>query len=150
MKKYWLIIALSIAAMPVAEAGRKTRTKPLITLPIKDAMSRPAAKEKLNRGVTFYFTGQEHPPVTQSFGEAVGNVKSNAFNHDGLEACEWAFVSALQSLEDRALLQGANAVINIKSFYKRKEIDDVAKYECGVGSIAAAVTLKGEVVQLAT
>jgi uncharacterized protein YbjQ (UPF0145 family) len=57
-------------------------------------------------------------------------------------------LSALLSLQNRAISEGGNAVINIRSFYKKNEISDKTKFECRVGVLMAGVALKGRVVSL--
>src|SRR5687767_11942348 len=143
MKKYYLLIALSVIALPSADARND-----LNRYPIKDALNAPAAKEKLNRGIKFYFGGQKHPKAAQSFGEFTANKKTNAFNKSDKEACEWSFLSAMISFQDRALKEGGNAVNNINSYYRKDEISSATEYECGNGSMVAGVTFKGEVVKL--
>lgn len=118
-------------------------------LPIDDALNTPAAKEKLSPSVAFYFGKQTHPPVAQTLGEYTANRKTNAVNKSDRQACEWVFLSALLALHDRAVQEGGNAVINIKSYYKKNEFVSDSEYECHAGGIIAGVALKGTVVKLA-
>lgn len=120
-----------------------------IMFPIKDAMSTPDATERLNQGIRFYFANQKHPKVVKSFGEFQSNKKTNAFNKSDKGACEWAFLSAMLSFQDRAMQMGGNAVINIKSYYKKHLVESATEYECGAGVFVAGVTFKGTVVKLA-
>lgn len=120
-----------------------------IMFPIQDALNTVDAKDKLNQGVLFYFGSQKTPKVLQSFGEYQSNKKTNAFNKSDKEACEWAFLSAMLSFQQRALQMGANAVINIKSYYKKHLVDSPTEYECGAGTFVAGVTFKGTVAKVA-
>ena len=52
------------------------------------------------------------------------------------------------SLEQRAKELGANAVINIKSNYKKAEMSSETEYECHAGAIMAGVALKGDFVKI--
>jgi uncharacterized protein YbjQ (UPF0145 family) len=117
--------------------------------PINVALNTPTAKEKLGTRVAFYFGPQGHPKVTQMLGEYTANRKTNAANKSDQEACEWAFLSALLALRDRAIKQGGDAVINIKSYYKKNEVTTDSDYECHAGAIIAGVALRGTVVKLA-
>ena len=119
-----------------------------LVFPIGDALSTPAAKDKL-KGIDFYFGNQKHPQVLKDFGEFNTNKKTNAFNKSDKQACEWAFLSALLQLQDRARNLKANAVINIKSNYKHREYASETEFECGAGHIMAGVALKGRIVKLA-
>lgn len=114
-------------------------------LSIQEAMNTPEAKEKLNKGVKFYF-GNQVPAHTKSQGSYVANRKTNAFNKSDEEACRWVFLSSLIALQDRALAQGGNAVVNIHSFYKQDAHFSNTQYECHAGAIMAGVALKGTIV----
>ena len=116
--------------------------------PLADALGNEHAKEKLDGSVKFYFGNQKHPKVAKKFGEFMSNKKTNAFNKTDKFACEWAFLSAMLSFQDRAKKLGGNAVINLRSYYKKNEISSASEYECGAGGIIAGVTFLGEVVRL--
>ncbi|QLH38006.1 MAG: excinuclease ATPase subunit [Defluviicoccus sp.] len=120
-----------------------------LMFPIKDAMSTPDAQQKLNRDVRFYFSGQSHPKVLHTFGEFQSNKKTNAFNKSDKEACEWVFLSAMLSFQDRVQEMGGNAVIDIKSYYKKHLVESPTEYECGAGFMLAGVTFRGTIVTLA-
>ncbi len=117
------------------------------TYPIADVLSNAEYAARL-AGVKFYFGDQAHPDVARSFGEYQSNKKTNAFNKSDKEACEWAFLSALLSLHQRALSQGGDAVINIRGYYKKIDFSSQTEFQCGAGATIAGVTLKGTVVKL--
>ena len=119
-----------------------------LRLPILDAMSTPDAKAKLNGGVRFYFGPQAHPAPTRSMGDFTANKKTNFTNKSDKEGCEWAFLSAAISLQERARQLGGNAVINIRSAYKNVEFSSETQYECGAGTFIGGVALRGEVALL--
>ncbi len=100
--------------------------------------------------IPFYF-GEIQPQakIVQKFGEFGTNKKTNAFGKADQVACHHAFNSALLSLQNRAISEGGNAVINIKSNYKGKITISDDTYRCGAGSIMVGVALKGTVVKLA-
>ena len=81
-------------------------------------------------------------------GDFVANKKTNALIKTDREACEWVFLSALLSLQKSAIAKGDNAVINIRSFYKKNEISSETKFECRVGLLMADVAVKGTIVSL--
>lgn len=58
------------------------------------------------------------------------------------------FLSAMIALQDRARREGGNAVVNIRSYYKKNEVNSSSEFECGAGAVMAGVTLEGEVVTL--
>ena len=116
---------------------------------IQEAMNTEDAKAKLDKNISFYFGDQKHPSIEKRFGEFMSNKKTNAFNKTDERACQWAFLSAMLSFQDRAIREGGNAVVNIRSYYKRNEISSSTEFECGAGNIIAGVTFKGDVVKLA-
>jgi len=59
------------------------------------------------------------------------------------EACRWVALSALRALQDGAKSRGANAVVDIVSYYKKNEFKSTTSYECYAGAILAGVALKG-------
>lgn len=117
--------------------------------PLKDALSTPAAQEKLDKEVRLFFGNQSHPKVAKTFGEWKTNKKTNGFNKSDKEACEWTFLSAALELQERARKEGGDAVINIKSNYKSEEHSSNDEYMCGSGALMSGVALKGTVVKLA-
>jgi uncharacterized protein YbjQ (UPF0145 family) len=57
-------------------------------------------------------------------------------------------LSALIQLQERARREGGNAVINIKSYYKKQTFSSESQFECHAGNIMAGVALKGDIVKL--
>jgi uncharacterized protein YbjQ (UPF0145 family) len=137
------ILLFSLLLMSTVTQARDTT----LYLPIEEAMNAPAAKEQLNKGIKFYF-GKNAPGHSNSKGSFVANRKTNAFNKSDEEACRWVFLSSLLALQDQAVAQGGNAVVNIHSFYKKNEHFSNTDYECHAGAIMAGVALKGTVVTL--
>ena len=143
-KKWIPLLALAFAAMVSTADARDDRLK----FPIADAKATDAAKEKLDGSIKFYWGKQGHPAVDKNLGEFTANKKTNFFGKSDKEGCEWAWLSAMISLQERAHKEGGNAVIGIKSVYKRDEFTSEKEYECGAGSIMGGVALRGEVVKL--
>jgi len=118
-------------------------------LPIKNALEAPAAQEKLDKSIKLFFAGQPHATVEKKLGEWPSSKKTNAFGKSVEAACNWAFLSAMLSLQERAHKEGGNAVIDIKSTYKSIETASATEYMCGDGTFASGVAFKGTVVKLA-
>jgi uncharacterized protein YbjQ (UPF0145 family) len=142
MKSYVMTAALALLFSGVADA-RDTKHM----LPIKDAMAANQAMETLGSDVKFFF-GPDAPKSTQVLGTFVSNKKTNFVGKTDKQACEWAFLSAMISLRDRAVAEGGNAVVNIESFYKKKKFTSATEYECHAGAVTGGVTLRGTVVKL--
>lgn len=142
MKRLALLVCFATLALPAAARDDHN------LYPLKDALNTPAAQQKLDKNVKLYFGNQRHPKVAKSLGEWRTNKKTNAFNKSDKEACEWVFLSAALELQERAVKEGGNAVINIKSNYKDRETTSDNQYTCGNGALMAGVALKGTVVRL--
>lgn len=121
----------------------------VVRMIIEDAMTQPEAAAKLNDSIGMYFGDQAHPSVERKIGTYTSNKKTNAFRKSDKEACEWAFLSAMISLQSRAVSEGGNAVINIRSYYYKNDFSSATEFECGVGNVVAGVTMVGDVVVLA-
>jgi uncharacterized protein YbjQ (UPF0145 family) len=144
MKKLvFALIGLSFFLCNSAQARNDFRT-----FSIADAMALDVYKRKLGDDVRFYFGDSNTRPVVKKFGEWPTQKKTNAFNKTDEYACQWALLSALLSLKKRALSEGGNAVINIKTNNDHVERSDAVMFECEVGNIVASVALLGTVVTL--
>lgn len=142
MKKLLLAVLVLIVSLPVL--ARDSRQ----VIAYADAMNMPAAKEKLNGDIQFFFGDQKFPAVERKMAEYTSNKKTNALNKSDQEACQWVFLSAMVSLRDRAIREGGNAVVNIHSYYKKNELSSATEFECGAGTFVAGVALRGTVVKL--
>ena len=116
-------------------------------LPIKAALEVKDAEEKLDGSIKFYFGNQETPKIVSKLGTDVSNRKTNAFGKSDEKACNWAFLSAMIALERRAKQLGANAVVNIVSYYQKIEMSSTTDFECHAGAVIAGVALKGDFVK---
>ena len=144
MKKA-LALALLACTVAVPAQARDTELK----LPFADVLEMPEAKAKLDGSVKFYLAGQKTPKVLEKKGEDVSNKKTNGVGKSDDEACRWATLSALIALQDKAKAQGANAVVDIVSFYKRDVFSSPTEYECHAGGFVVGVTLKGHYAKIA-
>ena len=131
-------MAVLIAAAPVADA-RNSRME----LPLQELVNSPQAKEAgIDGSVRFYLAGQP-VAVSSRMGSGVSNRKTNAANKSDEEACRWAALSVLKEFQESAKKRGANAVVDIVSYYKKNEFKSASNYECYAGAFVAGVALKG-------
>ena len=125
-------------------SARDTR----LMLSIADALATPEAKAQLSGDIQFVFGAEAEGEVDRRFGTFTTNKKTNAFNKTDTEACQWVFLSAMVTLQQRARNEGGNAVVNIQSYYKKNQVSSTTEFECGAGSFVAGVALRGDVVTL--
>lgn len=116
MKMKYVMLVIACLYLPALAQARDDINR----YSIESAMSNSAAKEKLNKGYTFKFGDQAHGKITANHGEFMSNKKTNAFGKSDKQACDWAFLSAMLSFQDRINKEGGNAVVNIRSYYKKE------------------------------
>lgn len=115
---------------------------------IQEALDSKEFDGRLNKKIKFYFGSKANRRISENMGDFITNKKTNALVKSDRKACEWVFLSALLSLQKRVVAKGGNAVINIRSFYKKNEMSSKTEFECHVGLLMAGVALKGTVVHL--
>lgn len=133
-----------VAAVLVSLAGAAEARNDKLTFPIADALR--AGKDKLDPGVKLYF-GNPGPGGTQ-LGRFTANRKTNASGKPDKQACEWAFLSSVIALQERARKEGGNAVVGIVSIYKKHETSSASQYVCAAGNVVTGVAFRGTVVRL--
>lgn len=142
MKKIIILFLLCLVLVPFISFARND----INSYSIEDALDLSHAKAKLDGRIKFFFGDQPFGQIEMNLGEYRTNKKTNALNKTDLEACQWVFLSAMIQLRKRAIKEGGNAVINIKSNYKNNLISSNDSFQCGAGTIIAGVALVGEVV----
>jgi hypothetical protein len=139
-----LTVALACSALSFPAFAKDEH----LQMSIEEAMSSDLAKEKLDGTVKFYFGKQKHPSAKSKYGTFTANKKTNFTGKSNNDGCTRAFVSAMISLQERAQKEGGNAVIGIKSVYRKDELESETEYMCGAGTFMGGVALRGEVVKL--
>ena len=133
-----LATVATLAIAPTADA-RDTRQQ----FDIATAIAAGKADGTLDGSVQFHFKGARAPAVASRLGPARTNKKTNAFGKSDATACQWVFLGALKALQEAAKERGANAVVDIVSFYKKNEFRHDTNFECFAGNVVAGVALKG-------
>lgn len=136
------LFAFFVSATPSFSADVKEK------FPIKEAMELEKVKEVFPGDVAFYWGKQPHPAVAKKYGNFKSSKRTNAFGKNRSDACAWAMASALDALQQRALREGGNAVINIVSNIKNNPESSETSYSCLAGTMMVNVALKGDVVKL--
>lgn len=139
MRRFALIAATALLAVASTANAREIR----VELPLHDLINSPEAKAAGIDGSVRFFLAGEKVNVQQRLGEDVTNKKTNAANKSDAEACNWVALSALKALQDGAKSRGANAVVDVVSYYKKNEFKSTTNFECYAGAILAGVALKG-------
>ena len=139
-------IAALLAAVAVSPAlARDTEYK----LPFAEVLEMPEAQDKLDGSVKFYLAGQKTPKVLEKKGDDTSNKKTNGVGKDDAYGCKWAALSALVAFQEKAKQMGANAVIDIVSYYKKDTFKSATEFECHAGAFVIGVALKGTYAKVA-
>ncbi|MDR7332797.1 excinuclease ATPase subunit [Roseateles asaccharophilus] len=139
-----LTLAATLLACSVVAHARDTT----LHIPLADVLAMPEAKGKLDPDFKFFLAGQATPKVVKRFSEGVSNPKTNGVGKTDEFGCKWAALSALINLQNSAKREGANAVVDIVSYYKKVEYKNATNFECHAGAIIIGVALKGTYAQV--
>ena len=115
----------------------------VLNIDLADVLAMPEAEGKLDGSVKFYLAGQKTPAILKNLGEGVSNKKTNGVGKDDVFGCKWAALSALITFQESAKRQGANAVVNLVSYYKKNQTESSTTVQCHAGVFVIGVTLKG-------
>ena len=139
-----LLATVGVASWVPASYARDT----VQSFSVEEVLNSADGKAKLGDSIKYAFGTTSLGPVAKNFGEFRTNKKTNAFGKSDEKACKWVFLSAMITLRDRAIAEGGNAVINIRSNYKDNVTSSETTFQCGAGAIIAGVALIGDVVTL--
>jgi hypothetical protein len=121
----------------------------VLQIPLADVLAMPEAQGKLDGSVKFYLAGQKTPTITQKLSEDISNKKTNAVGKSDEFGCKWAVLSALIALQNSAQKEGANAVVDLVSYYRKNETKSASTIECHAGGFVIGVALKGSYAKVA-
>lgn len=144
MKLFNLTLGLVLGVCALGASARDD----IADYSVADALASEQAKNILGTEIQFYFGDQPHGTVTKTILETRTNKKTNGANKSDTEACEWAFLSAMKALKEKAQSVGANAVVNIRSNYRNNTTSSATTFKCGSGMLVSGVALIGDVVVL--
>ena len=137
------LFVLLVLALAASASARET----VYDLSIQEAVESDLGREKLY-DVPFYFHGQEHPPVERRITKERTDRSSHGVIRDDRSGCRVAFLSAIRFLQNRAVEQGADAIIEIRSVTMDRELESSTEYRCIAGTTIVRVGLQGVLVKL--
>jgi len=111
---------------------------------LQEAVQAAQDTGKIDGSVQFFLAGASPRGAKVLRPGVVTNKKSNSFGRSDERACNWAAQSAIISLHQAAQKAGANAVINIVSYYRKQVYSNPSNYECHAGNVVAGVALRGD------
>ncbi len=135
---------LSAALIVLAGIGTASARDSVVKVSLADVLAMPEAQGKLDGSVKFFLAGAATPKVQQRLGSGVANKKTNGVGKDDQYGCKYVMLSALIAFQQSAKQRGANAVVDLASYYKKNEVRDAHTIECHAGNIMIGGALKGE------
>lgn len=142
------LILSGFAVLAVLSSSTSLARDTVVNVPLSEVLDMPEAKEKLSGNVKFFLSGQQVPAKATLLESDVSNKKTSGVGKTDEQACRWAILSALLSFQDGAQKRGANAVVDMVSYYKKSESKSDTTIECHAGNIVAGVALKGRYAKL--
>jgi uncharacterized protein YbjQ (UPF0145 family) len=142
---FYLTVGLAVNFAVVCPAQARNNK---YLLSIKAALESTEVHEKSDGSVKFFFGKQPTPAVVTNLGTATFHGRINKRRSDDVKARNAAFLAALEDFQKRAKKAGANAVINVISYYKNVEMASPTEFECHAGAAAHAI-LRGNLVKIA-
>lgn len=127
--KFWNLLGAGVLVLSISTVADARDER--LRFPIAEPMSTTTAEQFT--GVRFFFGDSSHPAIASSSGTFTSRKTTNAFGKSDQTACDWAFLSAVKSLWERAHREGANAVVGIKSTTSGAPLSSRAEYECRAG-----------------
>lgn len=147
MKLKQLFLALAaISVGTLAISAQASDRK--VMMPITAALEAADAQSRLDDAIKLSFGKQATPKIIKKLGSDKTSQKTNSFGKSDEKACNWAFLSAMLTLQKRAKQLGANGIVNIVSNYRNNEFSSTSEFECHVGGIMAGVAFKADFVEI--
>lgn len=135
------VLVVLFAAWPASARNDKYLLPISVALQSKDALETP------DGSVKFFFGKQETPEIATKLGTGSTHQRSSTRPAEDAKSCNVAFLKALVALQKNAKQLGANAVVNIASYYKNDTLLSATEFECHAG-VSAHVMLKGDFVKI--
>jgi len=156
MKRTYVLGALAVVAL--TQAGCATQ---VMSLPFAGAGSQSSGGVPMNSGrqnrpavnsqpgyVPVYFGQQDHPAVKTQLGDVSYSVRIARKVAGPEDACREALAEAVRKLRVAAHERQANAVIDVSTRFHSTETNSSTDFTCGVSPSAAAIAVRGQLVEL--
>ncbi|MEN8190862.1 MAG: hypothetical protein ABFS19_13535 [Thermodesulfobacteriota bacterium] len=114
---------------------------------IEDALANPKIQQALRSEVSLYWGNQPVPANSVQMQEIKTSKRSNGIGKEDIEACQWAFASAIRALQDSARRAGGNGLMNIQSNIDNILSSSENQFDCAVGSVMVNVAFKATIIK---
>lgn len=146
MKK-WIAVTMIGVSMAVVLPVQARNVKYMLSIP--NALESEPAKAQLDSSVKLYFGPQTYGAPAQKIVTLDAHGRVQLEYKADLSSCNASFADALKTLQRNAKDAGANAVVNIASYFKKGPlVSSATEFECHAGSQYTHVMLKGDLVKI--
>jgi uncharacterized protein YbjQ (UPF0145 family) len=137
--------AIAAAAASIVASAAWAGTA-FLDIPVSEA--RQAAKPGDLLELPFYMKGEPHPKVVRGLRDSTSERRVSGIGKPDRQTCHAAFLAALGALQQRAKATGGNAVVDVRSTTRHKDLSSRLDYRCATGGGVANVALTGRAVEL--
>ncbi|WP_341675773.1 hypothetical protein [Niveibacterium sp. SC-1] len=115
-----------------------------VMVPLQPVMDQIA---KQGGAVRFYFAKQATPEVAEKLSTFTVS-RNGALRAEQSDACQKLAGQVIDQMRERAVSEGADGVVNIRSTYiKGTEVGTETEFECRIGNVRVAIQFSGELVK---
>ncbi len=139
-----LLLSAVLGAGVVFAAPAACARDTIVNITLESVLELPEAKRSLDGSVRFFLAGAPTPAIERKMGSDVSNKKTSGVGKTDEFGCRWAALAALEAFQKQAKAQGANAVVDLVSYYKKNETRDPRTIQCHAGGVVIGVALKGD------
>jgi uncharacterized protein YbjQ (UPF0145 family) len=137
------VLLCLLLAVPMTAAARNTEVIQSVQGAVESDI-----KAHLLKDVQYFMKGQKHPGVAKEMATVSTNQSTRGAFRSDEASCNVAFLSAVRRLQDRAKLDGGDAVVDIVSVTRGTLTESASDFRCVAGSAIVHVGLKGTIVKL--
>ena len=127
MKKICFTMTALVLSLAMAWVAYARDEKYLLS--INAALQATDIKYKPDGSVKFFFANQKTPQILKKLGSDSAHEKVSTRAERDESSCNAAFLEALVALQKRAQKAGANAVVNIVSYYRKDVTSSATEFE---------------------
>src|SRR5688572_8320394 len=113
------ILALTVV---LSSAHSVLAADQVLMMPIRPALESVDGRAMIDGDVKFFFGKNRPGRIAHQYGNFIANNKVHVFGRSTGEACNLVFLNALEDLQKRARTVGANAVVGVVSYFRRREV----------------------------
>jgi len=134
-----------LALLSLASGANARETEHLFE--VAQAVDSKLGKSRLLE-IPFYMKGQEGAPEgAQLLGTWTMERASRGLLRGDKKSCDVAFLSAMIALQENAMKDGGDAIINVVSSTKGKTTESPTHYRCIAGATIVHVAVTGDVIK---